>query len=71
LQPTSADRRRVTRRTSTATLRHVVHDAIAQATRDGLDDKGRTARAIAAVLAVEPEVTTEVARNIVERLRPS
>jgi len=68
---TSIDRRRVQRRTSTAVLRRVVHDAIVQAVRDGLDDQGRTARAIAAVRAVEPEVTAEVAAIIVERLRPS
>lgn len=71
MQPNSGDRRRVVRHTSTAVLRHVVHDAIAQAIRDGLDDKARTARAIAAVRAVEPEVTAAVARIIVARLRPS
>ena len=71
MQQNPTDRRRVVRHTSTAVLRHVVHDAITQATRDGLDDKARTARAIAAVRAVEPEVPLDVARIIVERLRPS
>ena len=71
MQPTSGDRRHAQRRTSTAVLRHIVHDAIAQAMRDGLGEPGRTDRAVAAVRQAEPEIGAEVARAIVERLRPS
>jgi len=65
------DRRRVVRHTTTAVLRRVIYDALTLAAREGLNEAGRTDRAVAAVLAVEPEVTTQVARVIVERLRPN
>lgn len=71
MQPSTGDRRRVKRHNSTAVLRRTVYDAITQATREGMDEAARIRYAIAAVLAVEPDVTEEIARTIVGRLRPS